>query len=115
MLAATVMLHHRLGIGTSANKILILMLIYVLSFLMVSSIKFHSFKKPELFKKMNFNYLVAAVLIMIFIAAQPAIALFSIGLAYIMSGPFGFLRKYKALKKKKAESRKKDEHRSNQV
>ena len=115
MLAATVMLHHRLGIGTSANKILILMLIYILSFLMVSSIKFHSFKKPELFKKMNFNYLVAAVLIMIFIAAQPAIALFSIGLVYIMSGPFGFLRKYKALKKKKAELRKKDEHRANQV
>ena len=115
MLAATVMLHHRLGIGTSANKILILMLIYSLSFLMVSSIKFHSFKKPELFKKMNFNYLVAAVLIMIFIAAQPAIALFSIGLVYIMSGPFGFLRKYKALKKKKAELRKKDEHRANQV
>lgn len=115
MLAATVLLHHRLGIGTSANKLLILMLIYILSFLMVSSIKFHSFKKPELFKKMNFNYLVTAVLIMIFIAAQPAIALFSIGLAYIMSGPFGFLRKYKALKKKKAESRKKDEHRSNQV
>ena len=115
MLAATVLLHHRLGIGTSANKILILMLIYILSFLMVSSIKFHSFKKPELFKKMNFNVLVGAVLIMIFIAAQPAIALFSIGLAYIMSGPFGFLRKYKALKKKKAESRKKDEHRSNQV
>jgi len=115
MLAATVMLCHRLGIGSSANKILILMLIYVLSFLMVSSIKFHSFKKPELFKKMNFNVLVAAVLIMIFIAAQPAIALFSIGLAYIMSGPFGFLRKYKALKKKKAELRKKDEHRSNQV
>jgi len=115
MLAATVLLHHRLGIGTSANKILILMLIYILSFLMVSSIKFHSFKKPELFKKMNFNVLVAAVLIMIFIAAQPAIALFSIGLAYIMSGPFGFLRKYKALKKKKAELRKKDEHRSNQV
>ncbi|HIJ55829.1 MAG TPA: CDP-diacylglycerol--serine O-phosphatidyltransferase [Deltaproteobacteria bacterium] len=115
MLAATVLLHHRLGIGSSANKILILMLIYILSFLMVSSIKFHSFKKPELFKKMNFNVLVAAVLIMIFIAAQPAIALFSIGLAYIISGPFGFLRRYKALKKKKAESRKKDEHRSNQV
>jgi CDP-diacylglycerol--serine O-phosphatidyltransferase len=115
MLAATVLLHHRLGIGTSANKILILILIYILSFLMVSSIKFYSFKKPELFKKMNFNYLVAAVLIMIFIAAQPAIALFSIGLVYIMSGPFGFLRKYKALKKKKAELRKKDEHRTNQV
>jgi len=115
MLAATVLLHHRLGIGTSANKILILILIYTLSFLMVSSIKFYSFKKPELFKKMNFNYLVAAVLIMIFIAAQPAIALFSIGLVYIMSGPFGFLRKYKALKKKKAELRKKDEHRTNQV
>lgn len=115
MLAATVLLHHRLGIGSSANKILILMLIYILSFLMVSSIKFYSFKKPELSKKMNFNVLVGAVLIMIFIAAQPAIALFSIGLAYIMSGPFGFLRKYKALKKKKAELRKKDEHRSNQV
>ena len=64
---------------------------------------------------MNFNVLVAAVLIVIFIAAQPTIALFLIGLVYIMSGPFGFLRKYKALKKRKAESRKKDQHRSNQV
>ena len=115
MIAATVLLHHRLGIGSGANKILILMLIYILSFFMVSSIKFHSFKKPELFKKMNFNVLVAAILIMIFIAAQPAIALFSIGFVYVLSGPFGFLRKYKALKKKKAESRKKDEHRSTPV
>ena len=54
---------------------------------MVSSIKYSSFKKAELFRSMNFNVLVAAILVIIFIAAQPSITLFSIGLLYVASGP----------------------------
>ena len=49
----------------------------------------------ELFKKMNFNVLVAVILIFIFIAAQPAIALFSIGITYVISGPITTFRFYK--------------------
>jgi len=87
MSATILLICDKFAISGSTYPKLVLVALYVLSFLMVSSIKYNSFKKPELFKKMNFNVLVAAILIMIFIAAQPAIALFSIGVAYIVSGP----------------------------
>jgi len=65
---------------------------------MVSTIKYNSFKKPELFRKMNFNVLVAIILILIFIAAQPSIALFFLALAYAVSGPILALRHHRKIK-----------------
>ncbi len=76
---------------------------------MVSTIKYYSFKKPELFKKMNFNVLVTAILVLIFIASQPSIALFIFGFAYIISGP---LRHFKNSTHKEAVSHKIDNHNS---
>ncbi len=95
MNASTLLLLNKLAIGGRVVHILILIMLYVLSFLMVSSLKYNTFKKPELFKKMNFNALVAAILIFVFIAAQPAIALFSIGFTYIVSGPITTIRFYR--------------------
>ncbi len=95
MNASTLLLLNKLAIGGRVVHILILIMLYVLSFLMVSSLKYSTFKKPELFKKMNFNVLVAAILIFVFIAAQPAIALFSIGFTYIISGPITTIRFYR--------------------
>ena len=54
--------------------------------------------------------LVAAILVLIFIAAQPSIALFSIGLSYVLSGPFTAIFRYQKLKAKKPESRNTDKH-----
>lgn len=88
MAATTVLFVHRLGILGHINPILILILLYILSFLMVSTIKYNSFKKPELFRRMNFNVLVSVILILIFIAAQPSIALFLLGVVYVVSGPY---------------------------
>jgi CDP-diacylglycerol--serine O-phosphatidyltransferase len=73
MIAATVLLH---------------IMIYVLSCLMVSTMKYHSFKHAGLFKKMGFNVLVVVVMLFIVIAAEPAIACFLIMLSYVISGPF---------------------------
>jgi len=88
MIAATVLLYYRLG-GTGTTKhITILIMIYVLSFLMVSTIKYYSFKHMELFKKMRFNMLVIIVMFFIVIAAEPSIACFLIMLCYVLSGPF---------------------------
>ncbi len=87
MAAATVLFFHKLGIETNINPIFILMMLYFLSFLMVSTIRYNSFKKAELFRKMNFNVLVAVILVLIFIAAQPSVALFFLMLIYIASGP----------------------------
>jgi len=99
MAATTVLFYKRLGIA-GPHPILILILLYVLSFLMVSTIKYNSFKKPELFRKMNFNVLVAVILILIFIASQPPLALFFLGLAYVISGPFVTIRHHRRLKQK---------------
>jgi CDP-diacylglycerol--serine O-phosphatidyltransferase len=115
MVATTVLLCYRLGIGSDVNRILMLIMLYWLSFLMVSSIKYNSFKKPELFRKMNFNMLVAAILIMIFIAAHPSIALFLISIAYVLSGPFTSILRHRTMKRKKAEALTAEEHRSSPV
>jgi CDP-diacylglycerol--serine O-phosphatidyltransferase len=102
MNAATVMIFHKLNIGGDAYPVLILVMLYVLSFLMVSSIKYNSFKKMELFRNMNFNALVAAVLIIIFVASQPSIALFLCGAVYVLSGPISTWRHHRELKRKEA-------------
>jgi CDP-diacylglycerol--serine O-phosphatidyltransferase len=92
--ATIVLFSHRIGIEGRINPVLILIALYVLSFLMVSTIKYNSFKKPELFKKMNFNVLVAIILILIFIAAQPSVTLFFLALIYVVSGPLAIIRNY---------------------
>jgi CDP-diacylglycerol---serine O-phosphatidyltransferase len=96
MLATIVLFCQRAGLEQMISPIVFLVAVYGLSFLMVSNIRYHSFKKPELFRKMNFNGLVGIILIFIFIAAQPAIALFFIGAVYVSSGPVLFLIRRKA-------------------
>ena len=97
MAATAVLFCHKLGIQTKINPVFVLVMLYVLSFLMVSTIKYNSFKKAELFKKMNFNVLVTIILVLIFIAAQPSVALFFLMLMYIASGP---LMRFKHIKAK---------------
>lgn len=112
MNAVTVLIFHKLNIVGSSHAILVLIMLYSLSFLMVSNIKYNSFKKPELFKKMNFNSLVISILIFIFIASQPSIALFLCGGIYVLSGPVITLKRYKKIKKKETENLKEKENTS---
>jgi len=88
MIASTVLLHNRLGGTGTAKHVTILILIYVLSCLMVSTIKYYSFKHIELSNKMKFNMLVVVVMAFILIAAEPGISCFLIMLSYVLSGPF---------------------------
>jgi CDP-diacylglycerol--serine O-phosphatidyltransferase len=100
MNAVTVLISHKIGV-VKGNGILILLMLYVLSFLMVSKIPYQSFKKPEVFKRMKFNYLVVILLALIFIAAQPAIAIFFLGLIYVISGPALYLKKFQEIRTQK--------------
>ncbi|MBE9551487.1 MAG: CDP-diacylglycerol--serine O-phosphatidyltransferase [Proteobacteria bacterium] len=87
MIAAMILFVNRIEqIGVERN-IIILALIYVLSFLMVSTIRYVSLKKSHIFRKRHFNGLVAVVLIFSVIAYEPSVAFFFIGLVYILSGP----------------------------
>lgn len=101
MNAVTVLFFSRLGLQSSANHVYILVMVYILSFLMVSTIKYNSFKKPEVFRKMNFNVLVTVILVLTLIALEPPIVLFLIGLVYILSGPILTLIRYRRIRQKR--------------
>lgn len=87
MNVSAVLFFSRFGIDPEPYKIAFLILLYAISFLMVSSIKYHSFKNAGLFKTMKFNKLVAAILVLIFLAYEPYIVLFGGLLTYVLSGP----------------------------
>lgn len=74
--------------GLSENKYtIILSTIYLLSFLMVSTIDYLSPKGLELFKQKPFNGLVATILLFIVVAYKPALMLFVFSTMYVISGP----------------------------
>lgn len=108
MNATTVLFWNKFGLGVESHPVVILIMLYALAFLMVSNIKYNSFKKPELFRKMNFNVLVTSILILIFIAAQPSIALFTLGVSYVLSGPLTTLWRLKKAKQEITKTRKVD-------
>jgi CDP-diacylglycerol--serine O-phosphatidyltransferase len=84
------------------KDIVILVMIYVLAFLMVSNIRYASFKELNLSKRKPFSILIFVVLSMIIIAKEPVIVLFGFVLFYVFSGPVNLLmawQKKKALKK----------------
>jgi CDP-diacylglycerol--serine O-phosphatidyltransferase len=74
----------------------ILIMIYALSFFMVSTIPFYSFKKLDLKNHKPFNVLVSIILVALVIAYKPMVMLFLIMLLYIASGPMiTFYRLYR--------------------
>ncbi len=75
------------------NPIVFVVMLFTVSFLMVSTVEYNSFKKVELLKKINFNSLVTAILIFVFLAVKPQFALFCITMAYVCSGPLSLLKK----------------------
>ncbi len=91
MIALTVLLHTRLGSWTTQEQISILIMIYFLAFLMVSNIRYLSIKGLDLFRKKPFRTLVALILCIVVIMAEPEISLFSISALYVLSGPANLL------------------------
>jgi CDP-diacylglycerol---serine O-phosphatidyltransferase len=105
LIAATVLLDdHILSMGKEIRPIAILALTYVLAFLMVSNIRYHSFKELDLRGRQPFNFLVAAVLILIVFAAAPQIMMFSFFAVYAASGPLEPVLRYLPDRRRKAAS-----------
>ena len=91
MVSATVLFFYHMGWPSSYGRVAILVLIYFLALLMVSNVRYHSFKDPGMIKRQPFAFLVLGVILLIIIAAEPQIMLFTIFVGYILSGPLGFL------------------------
>ncbi len=87
MVATTVLFCHKLGLDPGNFRIPILVLSYLLSFFMVSSVKFHAFKDLTLVKQKPFSSTVAFVLLLALIATSPFVVPFFLCAGYVISGP----------------------------
>lgn len=101
MVSTTVMFAHFLGATEDVKHISILLLVYSLSYLMVSTHPYHSFKQTRVTKGRRFQVVVAMMLLMILLATEPPITLFVATLLYVLHGPAIAL--YKALQHKNKE------------
>lgn len=88
VIAMTVILDdHILEMGKEVRPIVMLVMTYVLAYLMVSTIRYRSFKDVHLGEKKPLSALIAAVLLLIIIIAEPQIMLFALFALYAVSGP----------------------------
>lgn len=90
-------------VDTKLVSIFFLLTIYAVAFLMVSSIRFTSFKDLDLRSKKPVNSVIVVILLICVFASEPQIMLFAIGVIYLFSGPAGYvfnLTRKKRVKKK---------------
>lgn len=99
MVAATVLFCRYLGATGAVKHIAILLSVYVLSYLMVSTHCYLSFKHPKLSGGRAFSVVVAMVLLLILVASEPPLTLFVMGALYCVSGPSIDLYRHFAEKK----------------
>lgn len=102
MLALTILLYLRLIETGLIKDIIILIMIWLLSFLMVSNIRYFSLKELNLSKRKPFSLFIFIILSMIVIIMEPVIVLFGFATVYLFSGPFNIIfswHKKKALRK----------------
>lgn len=88
MIAATVLLYYFLeGEGATSKQVILLLVIYALAALMVSSLPYPSFKEIDLKRRRPFWLLVVFLLLIEVIVAKPEVMFFSGVFLYTLSGP----------------------------
>jgi CDP-diacylglycerol---serine O-phosphatidyltransferase len=89
--------HYIVRVGAEVKPFAVLIITLVLSFLMVSKIKYRSFKDLKFRGGQHITYLVWGILALVLVAAWPQVMLFVMFAAYALLGPteriFGMLAK----------------------
>lgn len=105
LIATTVMFSRFLGATDTVKHVSILLLVYILSYLMVSNHRYLSFKQMEIKKGRTFQIVVFMLLFLILLATEPPVTLFVVAMVYVLSGPvlalYSLVTKQKLLGKKK--------------
>ena len=99
MIATTVLLMFKLGKITIDRNIILLILVYCLSFLMVSNIKYLSFKEVQFIKQKPLKFVFFLILLLLIVVLETEISLFILMGFYVISGPLETL--YKKIFRKK--------------
>lgn len=77
----------------------------ILALLMVSNIRYHSFKEIDFKGKVPFLYMLIIVVLFVAIAANPSIILFIAAILYALSGPVQTLFMLQRIRKQRLRSR----------
>ncbi len=101
-IAALVMFYHFLGVTETVKHLSILLLVYLLSYLMISTHKYLSFKKIRIPREKRFQAVVGMILVLIVLASEPDVILFPTALCYALSGPL--MELYAVLRKRKQDN-----------
>jgi len=100
MIAATVLFCSFFEFTGTLRNFMVLGVVYGLSYLMISSVKYQSFKHAETDRAKKFQVLVGLVLLIMVLAAEPQVTLFILGATYVLSGPLALA--YRVVVRRKA-------------
>lgn len=90
VVASTVLIYFYLGGQGAANKMLVMpLLILGLAALMVSEVRYFSFKEFQLHHRHPFSMFLGALLVIVLTIAEPELMLFAVATTYALSGPVG--------------------------
>lgn len=92
VIATTILMYYYLGgEGETSKHVTLLLLVYVLAGLMISTIRYTSFKDLKLRDRQPFGLLVIGIIVLQLTIAEPQLMLFGIAAVYVVSGPSGAL------------------------
>lgn len=86
-IAGSVLFYSWLGFKSELKTVVMPIMVYLLAFLMVSEIRYYSFKDMPFFKGRPFRSTVAVVLLLVIIFIEPKVTLFVLASLYLISGP----------------------------
>lgn len=92
VIAATVMLYYFFGgEGATHRHLIVLLMVYALAGLMVSNVRYFSFKEIDLHRRQPFWVLLAGILVLKLLIAEPQVCLFAGFFLYAASGPASWM------------------------
>ncbi len=94
VVATTVIFFDYVGAEGKFHNFFIMIFVMVISLLMVSSVKYYSFKDMSLLARKPFTIFFWSTVLLIIIVAEPEIMFFVIILGYAISGPIWWVLKY---------------------
>ncbi|MEA3386620.1 MAG: CDP-diacylglycerol--serine O-phosphatidyltransferase [Thermodesulfobacteriota bacterium] len=87
VLATSVLLCQHVGIFGPVRHVAVLIMVYGLSFLMVSNVRYYGFKEIRWLQQHPFSSMVVLILAIMVVAMEPKVTLFVLIATYVISGP----------------------------
>lgn len=108
IVSTAVLFSYHLGIEGGISHVAFLALVYILSFLMISNVRYYSFKDVTWFEAHPFSSIVTLILFLMVVATEPRVTLFILGILYGISGPMAII--YRSFFSTKAKVKEDEEH-----